>query len=437
MSFFDEKIRVTFEDMLLAFSDALNLVDKRLTDHHAQVAYICYELGHVLGFNERTIKEVVMLALVHDIGAFKEEERNRMVSFEVENVEEHSVTGYLLLKEISFYADVAEVIRYHHRYYLNGLGFENIDIKIARLSQLIFLADRVSVLVLTGQSNVLSMVEGIYHTIESEKGRLFNPTYVEALKELRDYDFFWLNMITDNKKSIIRECVAKEKEAVDYDTFMQFTKMFIYSIDFRSRYSATHSIGVATVAKELAIICGMSEDKADIMEIAGYYHDIGKLMIPFEILDKPEKLSLDEYNLVKQHPYYTYHILDSIKGLSHIRDIAAYHHELADGQGYPFRLKVDKLSTESKLLTVADIFTAMTEKRPYRDVVNEEALTKLLTELVDLGKIDRYIARAAIKHCYELYKVNKSSQLAMLERFDRMEKEKEFILGEYDNKTTA
>lgn len=436
MSFFDEKIHVSFEDMLIAFSNALNLVDKRLSDHHAQVGYICYELGHVLGLDERTIKQLVMLGLVHDIGAFKEQERNRMVSFEVENVEEHSITGYLLLKDISFYADFAEAILYHHTYYHNGESFIGINPKIAMMSQLIFLADRVSVLVLTGHSNVLSRVEGIFSAIETEKGRLFNPSYVEALEELRAYDYFWLNTITDHKMITIKRCIEQDKSEIDYETFMGFTKMFIYSIDFRSRYTATHSIGVAAVAKELAIICGMDEDKSDLMEIAGFYHDIGKLMIPYEILDKPDKLSLDEYNLIRQHPYYTFHILDSIPGLEYIRDISAYHHELTDGQGYPFRLKIDKLSTESKLLTVADIFTAMTEKRPYRDKVNKEELSMLLNNLVEKGKIDKHIARAAIGYCDDLYDINKSSQLAVLKAFDDMSLEKEKLI-KGRNVTTA
>ncbi len=201
-----KKIHVTFEDMLIAFSQALNLVDKRLTDHHAQVAYICYELGHVIGLSETTIKELVMLALVHDIGgAFKENERNRMVSFEVENVDEHSITGYLLLKEISFYSEISEAIRYHHTYYNNGDGFKDVEPKIAMLAQLIFLADRVSVLILTGHSNVLSRVEGIFNAVENESGKLFNPTYVKALSQLRSFDYFWLNIITENKLGIIKK----------------------------------------------------------------------------------------------------------------------------------------------------------------------------------------------------------------------------------------
>ena len=98
---------------------------------------------------------------------------------------------------------------------------------------------------------------------------------------------------------------------------------------------------------------------------------------------------------------------------------------------------MDKLSIESKLLTVADIFTAMTEKRPYRDVVNEDALTRLLGELVDLGKIDRHIATAAVTYCHELYDLNKLSQLSVLESFDKMEKEKADILSEHYSDTTA
>lgn len=437
MSFFDEKIHVSFEDMLIAFSEALNLVDARLTDHHSQVAYICYELGHVLDLDKETIKELVMLALVHDIGAFKEQERNRMVSFEVENVEEHAITGYLLLREISFYHDIAEAIKYHHTYYHNGEGFKGISPKVAMLSQLIFLADRVSVLVLTGHSNVLSRVEGIFEAVEAEKGRLFNPVFVDALENLRKFDYFWLNIITDNKKHIIHDCVVLNKQSIDYQTFMDFTKMFIYSIDFRSRYTATHSIGVAAVAKELAIICGMPEDQADLLEIAGYYHDIGKLMIPYEILNKPDKLTVDEYNLIRQHPYYTYHILDSIEGLSYIREIASYHHETTDGEGYPFRLKDDRLSLESKILTVADIFTALTETRPYRKKVNRMKLSEVLESLVNKGKIDRHITRAAMGYCDELYELNKESQLEVLASFDKLAIEKSQLLKNVYSTTTA
>lgn len=430
MSFFDEKIKVTFEDMLMGFSQALNLVDQRLTDHHFQVGYICVELAHALGLDQQTTKELVLLALVHDIGAFKESERTRMVSFEIENVEEHAITGYLLLRKIGFYKDIAEAIKYHHTYYRNGEGFEGIDAKVARMSQLIFLADRVSVLILTGNSNVLSRVDHIFQAVEDESGRLFNPVYVEALEGLRKCDYFWLNIITENKLRIIRACIDPNKHFIDYKTFMDFTRMFIYSIDFRSRYTVTHSTGVAMVAKELAILCGMEEEEADIMEIAGYYHDIGKLMIPYEILDKPDKLSRVEYDLIRQHPYYTYYILDSIEGLSYIKEIAAYHHEMIDGQGYPFRLTVDQLSLECKILTVADIVTALTENRPYRQEATLIELSDVLEALVDQGKIDRHIARVAITFCDQLHEINRLSQSEVVASFEQMEREKARLLQE-------
>jgi HD-GYP domain-containing protein (c-di-GMP phosphodiesterase class II) len=428
MSFFDEKIQVIFEDMLIAFSQALNLVDERLTDHHGQVAYICYELGHVLGLDEEVIKQLVMLGLVHDVGAFKETERNRMVSFEVENVEEHSITGYLLLKDISFYSEFAEAILYHHRYYHDGKGFAYVAPDIAMLSQLIFLADRVSVLVLTGHKNVLSRVDDIYSAIDSDKGRLFNPSFVKALDQLRDYDYFWLNMVTDNKMNVIKDCIRTNSNPIDYETFKDFTKMFMYSIDFRSRFTATHSRGVAAVAKAIGLYSGMTKDQAQMLEIAGYYHDIGKLMIPYEILDKPSRLTEDEYNLIRQHPYFTYRILDSIEGLEYIRDIAAYHHELIDGKGYPFRLEVGKLSYESKILTVADIFTALTEARPYREQSNKAELSQILGNLVAKGKIDPEVVDVTLEHCETLFEINKRSQHEVYDNFDAMTKEKEVLI---------
>lgn len=431
MSFFEKNIHVKFEDILLAFSNGLNLVDTRLAEHHTQVAYICYEIGHIMELDTLVIKELIMLGLVHDIGAFKERERSRMLEFEADEEEdmyEHSIMGYILLRRIKMYEEIAESILYHHTSYLNGDGFLAVNAKIAMLSQIIFLADRISVLVLSSDRDVMLRIKEIVGQITSKEGELFNPEYVEAFKKLSNHDYFWLNITTRNKENIIRRNVKEDREYLDYETFMAFTKMFMFSIDFRSRFTSTHSRGVAEIAKYLAIISGMDEDEADVMEIAGYYHDIGKLMVPCEILNKPGKLTPDEYSIIRQHPYYTYYILESIKGMEAIRDIAAYHHELSDGNGYPFGLKNGNISKESKILTVADIFTALTEKRSYRDKIDENELIEFLEDLVEKGKIDKFIAKAAISYCSELYELNQICQAEVLKEFEDMEREKKILL---------
>ncbi len=437
MSFFNERIKVSFEEMLMSFSEALNLVDDRLTDHHKQVAYICYEMGKQLKLDPTLHKELVMLALVHDLGAFKEQERTRMLSFEVENVMEHAVTGYLLLQKIGFYRPFAKAILYHHTFYLGGKNFEDVEPKIAMLSQLIFIADRISVAVISSQKNVLSSVGGIMTTIVEGSGYLFNPEYVDAMLELRRYDYFWLNLTTENKDTIIRSFLNTNEAFIGYEVFKEFTKMFVYSMDFRSRFTATHSAGVAAVARRIAELMNMSVYQCNMLEIAGYYHDIGKLMVPYEVLNKPGKLTLEEYNIIRQHPYYTYHILDKIKGMSYIREISAYHHEMIDGKGYPFRLEAKDLSEESKLLTIADIFTALTEQRPYRNAANSIEIQKLFKSLVKQGKIEGNISDTVVARCDELFELNHKVQNEVIEEFDQVVTDREALIKELEHATTA
>lgn len=430
MSFFSEKIQVSFDGMLMAFSNALNLVDSRLSDHHKQVAYICYELAKSMDMDEAFIKEIVMLGLVHDMGAFREEERDRMISFEVENVMEHAVTGYLLLKNISFYKPMAEAILYHHTHYMHGRNFERVDLEIAKMAQLLFLADRISVLVITSERNVLAAVPSIMEAIREGAGELFNPAYVKQMLALKGLDYFWLNLMTDSKDKIIQNVITDSGEKLDLETFKEFTKMFVYSIDFRSRYTATHSIGVATVAKALGKYCGMNEEEAQLLEIAGCFHDIGKLMIPYEILDKPGRLTYEEYKLIRQHPYYTQYILERIEGLTYIKEISSRHHETIDGGGYPYGLTNTSLSMESKLMTVADIFTALTENRPYRDESSNEEVRRLFEKLVTSGKVDDAIAATVTLHCEALHKINRLAQKEVVNEFMAMTKEKERLIKE-------
>jgi len=217
---------------------------------------------------------------------------------------------------------------------------------------------------------------------------------------------------------------------ITYEDFMDFSKLFIYSIDFRSRYTAAHSIGVAAVAERLSKLSGMSENDCEMLKIAGYLHDIGKLSIPIEILEKSSALTKDEYNVIKQHTYYTYHILDNIKGMEKIRDIAAYHHETLDEKGYPFRINKSKLSRESRLMVVADIFTALTEKRSYREPMKKDEVTNILIDMVNKNKIDKDIVEIAINNYEELYEYNKTNQSKAMKDFYSIQNRMQELLKE-------
>ena len=163
-----------------------------------------------------------------------------------------------------------------------------------------------------------------------------------------------------------------------------------------------HSAGVAASAKKLAELAGMSEEECLMMEIAGNLHDIGKLRVPRAILEKPGKLDEEEFNVVKEHTYYTRLILMDVEGFGKIADWAGFHHEKLNGRVYPFHFDAPMLDQGARIMAVADIFSAITEERPYRKGMDKENALKVLHENVESGGISGELVELLEAHYEEV-----------------------------------
>ncbi len=127
-----------------------------------------------------------------------------------------------------------------------------------------------------------------------------------------------------------------------------------------------HSAKVSLYCKQIGTLLGLDKEDIDILELAGMYHDIGKISLPDAILDKPGKLTEEEYDVVKTHTQIGYQILRAADEYSGIAEFALSHHERWDGRGYPKKLKGEEIPLFSRIICVADSFEAMTSNRPYR-----------------------------------------------------------------------
>ena len=146
----------------------------------------------------------------------------------------------------------------------------------------------------------------------------------------------------------------------------------------KSEFTAQHSMGVATVARTLAKAMKQDIVTVDRISLAALLHDAGKLVIPGAILEKKQALSDAERRCIQTHALFTDIILSAFPVFDAIRGIAALHHEHLNGTGYPYGCKATGLSLETRIITVADIFVALTEDRPYRPgVANAAAINKL------------------------------------------------------------
>jgi HD-GYP domain-containing protein (c-di-GMP phosphodiesterase class II) len=138
--------------------------------------------------------------------------------------------------------------------------------------------------------------------------------------------------------------------------------------------------------------------------IAGHLHDLGKMVIPTSILEKPDCLTTEEYAVIKQHTYWTYEVLKSINGMDAIAEWAAWHHERLDGSGYPFHIDGDRISSGARIMAVADTFTAMTEDRPYRPGMDKSSAIGVLKRQSKRHALDAVVVRQVIQNYEDIRK---------------------------------
>ncbi|MCD9022069.1 HD-GYP domain-containing protein [Cohnella silvisoli] len=181
----------------------------------------------------------------------------------------------------------------------------------------------------------------------------------------------------------------------------KLNQIFIH-LEQRDEYVYRHSIGVAILSKLIGKARGLDEGELFELTTAGFLHDIGKAKIPLAILNKPGKLSDEEYEMVKEHTVYGYEIIRHSSGISErYAYVALQHHEREDGSGYPFGLKGSEVDIYSKIVAVADVFHAMVSKRVYKNPV---PFYKVLKEMSDnvYGALDPAITLSFLKRIMDM-----------------------------------
>src|SRR3989440_6110000 len=149
--------------------------------------------------------------------------------------------------------------------------------------------------------------------------------------------------------------------------YKETVRAFAAAIDIKDRYTQGHSIRVGKYSEVIAREMGWSADQVEGITIAGYLHDIGKLIVDLSVINSPERFSAKESKEMSRHPSAGYEILSPISHpYADIPLMARYHHERLDGNGYPDGLKGDQIPAGAKIVTLADSFDAMTTDRPYR-----------------------------------------------------------------------
>lgn len=368
-------ISVNLGNFLLSLSDAVDQSSPVIASHQIRTAFIAWRICEVGNIAKPTTERIFIAALLHDIGAPTPEEKIRIHRFDDTNIEEHCRIGEMLLRTCPLLAGAAPAVRYHHRMWEDWETA--LETPHVFESQVVQLADLLERLINRGRY-ILHQVDDLKAGIAGYADQKINRKLVRLFEELAVREDFWLDLVSPRLYSLLLHHGPLRRFVIDYGETQNLTKLFRDIIDLRSRFTAAHSAGVVECATRLSRLFGMTEWEIRQMEMAGNLHDLGMLAVPGEILDKPGRLTNDEYALIKQHPYFTYSILNSIGGLEQIAEWAALHHELLDGSGYPFHVKADRLSSGARILAVADIFTALTGDRAHRKGMGKGEVQKIL-----------------------------------------------------------
>ena len=213
----------------------------------------------------------------------------------------------------------------------------------------------------------------------------FDPELVRIVERLQGSGALWRSALATTPESETRRAVldlAPEEvnrlQGADIDLICE---AFADVVDAKSSFTFRHSLGVTEAAARIAQCLGLSPARVQLVHRAALLHDLGKLSVPNSILDKPGKLDAREWCVVQEHPRLTREILARIGSFGELAEIAGAHHEKLDGSGYPNHLGARDLPMEARIISVADVYGALTEDRPYRaGMTHEQAMEILLRD---------------------------------------------------------
>ena len=380
------------EKILTILERTLNLVAYQLVGHGKRVAYSVYKKLYPLArYSDRELRDICMLALLHDIGAYKTDDVNDILAFDAENAWDHSIYGYLFTKHFSPLKELAPVLLFHH----------------AKPHQMY---------ALTEDERELSL---LFKECDKEDIKICVSSDCET-----NTDDFELN-------ELFNKIPFSEEEVEAY------IKMVVYCIDFRSPQTMLHTFAASFVAKTLATLSGASREEVEFVRIGAMLHDIGKMGTPLYILESTANtLSKSDMEIMRDHILHSRDVLSGCVS-DVVFGIATNHHERLTGNGYPRRLKEGEIPFLDGLMAVADLFSALCVSRSYQQAKTKEKAIEILQNIRDNKLLDAYVLNLAIDNFDEIIDNLHSQSEPVVSAYDEINKEKKWLQakfkqGDYD-----
>lgn len=420
---------IPLAELLSALSHALDMVEGQPAGHCVRCCWIGIHIGHEIGLSEAEIWELYYTLLLKDLGCSSNAARICRLYLADDLSLKHDfklIDGSLpqalrfVLAHTGLKAGLAERFRTIVNVFQNGgqialelietrcqrgaeiarkmrfseavaLGIQNLDehwdgggmpartssLAIPIYSRIALMAQVIDVFQ-TGDS-----IEVARREVQRRSGTWFDPQLAEAFERIAERREFWDTLRSNNLQQAIYALEPGQGvKTVDENYLDDIAAAFAKVIDAKSPYTNGHSERVTLFTDMIAETMGFSAERRRWLKRAALLHDIGKLGVSNAILDKPDKLDPDEWAVMKLHAAHSETILSRITAFRDLAPIAAAHHERLDGKGYPRGLKGDQIVLETRIITTADIFDALTAHRPYRASIPISKSLAIMSESV-------------------------------------------------------
>ncbi|MGB9801917.1 MAG: HD-GYP domain-containing protein, partial [Arcobacter sp.] len=285
-------LQVDFVNLLFSLSHSLDFTHAGLLNHHQHVALMALEVGRAAGLSPEDLLQLFKAAIIHDAGAVTFGEKQALAQFDVENPAGHCRRGAEFAAGVRVLGTAPEIILSHHDRWRGGNPSGLAGSSIPLPARIIHLVDRVDVLLsLHPDRPVLEQRSAVLDRLRREAGSLFDPDLVAVLADLAARESFWLDLASPWSGERLLDLLSFPALTVGGADLLELATLFARVVDAKSHFTYTHSRGVAKVARFLGEAAGLTPDECDLLEVAGLLHDLGKVTVPEDILEKPDKLT--------------------------------------------------------------------------------------------------------------------------------------------------
>lgn len=373
--------QINLHEAVHSLSDALDLVGVDHIHHGKRVAFMAAECAKLLGWSGGQLDDLFQASILHDSGVSKTAVHAKLAQLQWELEAEHCELGADLLGSCALLRHLAPIVRHHHTHWVD-LKTLDLPERVQLSANCIYLVDRVDVLTLQytqTNTDILLGKDAIRQTIWDHRGDWFAPVLVDAFMAASSTEAFWFMLENNHVSGYASTWLANtHKRPMAFEELSSLMRIFSSIVDAKSAFTREHSEGVASLARCLGEILQLNEVSCDQLELAGLLHDIGKLRVPDELLEKPGPLTEVERRTMSRHSFDTNNILSTIKGMEEVTLWASQHHERLNGSGYPYHIHADHISLEARIVAVADVFQALAQRRPYREAMTPQGILTIL-----------------------------------------------------------